>query len=265
MVSELLAGEDLEARLEREGRLEIPTALLIGHQVARGLAKAHATGIVHRDLKPANVFLTTRDDGSLLAKILDFGISKVSIDDFKVSSDDLPPESRGITAAGVTLGTPLYMSPEQARAEPDVDGRTDVWSLAAVLYEALSGVTAFADQGSYVDVLNSIVHNPVTPLSRVAPWVPEPLSEVIQAGLARAREERPAAAEFAQRLVQSVPDAGLSSGRMSLPHIVPPTFFGDDDEIPVSVAMPVSEPEPDTEPEQVVITPHAPNAPNAAK
>jgi serine/threonine-protein kinase len=242
MVSELLSGEDLETRLEREGRLEVATAVLMGHQIARGLAKAHAAGIIHRDLKPANIFLTVRDDESLHAKILDFGISKVSI-------DDMGPESRSLTAAGVAMGTPLYMSPEQAQALPDVDGRADVWSLAAVLYESLSGVTAFNDQGSYIDVLSSIVHNPVTPLGRVAPWVPEALAAVVQAGLSRARAERPTAAAFAQRLVQSVPDAGLGSGRVSLVDIAPGAAF-DDDEIPVSVGAPASsEHEPDTQPE----------------
>jgi serine/threonine protein kinase len=245
MVSELLSGEDLEARLEREGRMEIAVAVLMGHQIARGLAKAHAAGIIHRDLKPANIFLTLRDDDSLHAKILDFGISKVSI-------DDAQPESRSLTAAGIALGTPLYMSPEQARAEPDVDGRADVWSLAVVLYEALSGVTAFNDQGSYVDVLNSIVHNPVTPLVRVAPWVPAALSDVVQAGLSRAREDRPTASAFAQRLVQSVPDAGLGSGRVSLVDISASAVagFADDDEIPVSIGVPSSEKEPDTQPER---------------
>src|SRR5512140_3635280 len=77
MVMEHLPGEDLQTRLEREKRLDITTAVMIGHQMARGLEKAHAAGVIHRDLKPANVFLTMRDNGSLLVKLLDFGVSKL--------------------------------------------------------------------------------------------------------------------------------------------------------------------------------------------
>ncbi len=110
-------GETLKRRLER-GPLETAEALHIALQVARGLAKAHSQGIVHRDIKPANLMITA--DG--IVKILDFGIAK------------LPEQTRG----GPLLGTPGYMSPEHARGE-EVDARTDVWSLGAVLHEMLTG------------------------------------------------------------------------------------------------------------------------------
>jgi serine/threonine-protein kinase len=263
MITELLTGENLEARLAREGRLETAPAVVLGQQIARGLARAHAAKIVHRDLKPANIFLAKRDDGSLLTKILDFGISKVTLDDMGAISI-AGGANAGITAQGVTLGTPQYMSPEQAMAQPDIDGRSDVWSLAAVLYEALSGVSAFPDTGSYIDVMMSIVNNPVTQLTRVAPWVPDRLAEVVHAGLSRDRKERPDAVAFARRLVESVPELGLgSTSRLSLydaPPLMHDTLQEDDDDeeggeeadIPVSFGDPVSQERdedlPDTQP-----------------
>ena len=190
MVTELLAGEDLETRLQREGQLEIETATMIGYQVARGLARAHAAGVVHRDLKPSNIFLTTRDDGTLLAKIVDFGVAKVS------SCPDGP-----LTAKGTALGTPQYMAPEQLEGALDVDGRADVWSLAACLYEMLSGKAPFADRGSYLDIMIAIAREAIEPLRIQAPWVPAAVAEVVDHGLERDRAFRTEnAATFASSL-----------------------------------------------------------------
>ncbi len=208
MVTELLSGEDLEGRIQREGRLDTASAVLIAYQAARGLAKAHGAGVVHRDLKPANVFLTFRDDDSLLVKILDFGISKVTIDDGPKSTMD-----GNLTKVGMAIGTPQYMSPEQAQAMTNVDARTDIWSLAAVLYEALAGVPAFPETGSLFDVMLSIVRDDVPPLTRVAPWVPEAVAQVVHAALVRDRAKRiPDAMTFAQRLLQAYPEAAGGMG-----------------------------------------------------
>ena len=140
MVMEHLAGEDLQARLDRDKRLDVKTGVMIAHQIARGLVKAHEAGVIHRDLKPANVYLTKRDSGQMLVKLLDFGVSKLLAE---------APGSARITGSGTPIGTPLYMSPEQAEGKDDVDGRADVWSLGAVMYEALAGTPPFADRGSY--------------------------------------------------------------------------------------------------------------------
>jgi serine/threonine protein kinase len=209
MVLEYLEGEDLEARLVREKWIEAREAATLGLQVARGLAKAHAAGIIHRDLKPANVFLTRRDDGSVLAKILDFGISKIE-----------PASSRGgdapeatLTAYGTTLGTPQYMSPEQCEGKVALDGRTDVWALCAVLYEMLAGEPAIEDAGGHVATMARIVHEDVVPLAARAPWVPEKLARDVDAGRARRREDRILdAATLAARLVEACPEAAARPG-----------------------------------------------------
>ncbi|HEX8794652.1 MAG TPA: serine/threonine-protein kinase [Polyangiaceae bacterium] len=206
MVIEYLEGEDLEARLARERWISEKDTATIGLQAARGLAKAHAAGIVHRDLKPANVFLTERDDGSILAKLLDFGISK-----FEPSSSGGPVSlaEPTLTAHGTTLGTPQYMSPEQCEGKVELDARTDVWSLATVLYEMIAGEPAISDAGGHIAAMQRIVRSDVPPLASRASWVSPQLAAVIDAGLVRDREKRiPSAAVFVARLLEIFPDAG---------------------------------------------------------
>jgi serine/threonine-protein kinase len=129
---ELLEGEDLCARLARRGRLSPQETIAVLAQVGRALSKAHAAGLVHRDLKPENVFLV-RDDDRELAKVLDFGI---------VSMPGGDPTKRS-TRHGVMLGTPAYMSPEQAMGQRDVDLRADLWALGVLAFECLTGEQAF--------------------------------------------------------------------------------------------------------------------------
>jgi eukaryotic-like serine/threonine-protein kinase len=178
MVMELLSGEDLERRLARDHRLPVETALDIALQAARALAKAHAAGVVHRDLKPANIFLTPLEDGGIRVKVVDFGISKLL--------DDQVPSSGGnaTTKFGTLIGTPQYMSPEQAEGK-SVDARTDVWSLGAVLYEMLSGRPLVDGSGHYHAVLLRILLESPMPLATVAPHVPPRLVAVVERALAR--------------------------------------------------------------------------------
>ncbi len=204
MVIEYLEGEDLEARLQRERWIDTQDTITLGLQAARGLAKAHAAGIIHRDLKPANVFLTRRDDGSLHAKILDFGISK-----FEPTRSPASVVEPTLTAFGTTLGTPQYMSPEQCEGKVALDGRTDVWSLCAVLYEMIAGEPAIPDTGGHIAAMQRIVREDVPSLETRADWVPRPLARVIDAGLVRDREKRiPNALTLAARLAEAFPDAG---------------------------------------------------------
>lgn len=198
LVTELLVGEDLDARLGRDRWLGAPTVAAIGYQIARGLAKAHAASVIHRDIKPGNIFLAERDDGARVAKILDFGICK--------RMGDL--SDGRVTAAGMTLGTPEYMSPEQATAVPDLDGRSDVWSLAATLYEALCGRTPHAGARSRLDALHLAASADAVRLTSLAPWLPRALTEAIDDALLRDRDRRtPDAATFARALEQAVPGA----------------------------------------------------------
>ena len=196
MVMEHLPGEDLQSRLERDKRLDLTTGVMIAHQMARGLEKAHAAGVIHRDLKPANIFLTTRDNGSLLVKLLDFGVSKVLNE----------VGGARITGSGAPIGTPLYMSPEQAEGRDDTDGRADIWSLGAVLYEALAGQPPFPDRGSYHGTIVGILTSRPKLLHDAAPWVPSALATVVDAMLVHDRSARiKDAATVTKRLLEAYP------------------------------------------------------------
>jgi hypothetical protein len=146
---ELLDGEDLGKRLARLGRLRPHELLWIVVQVGRALTKAHSLGIVHRDLKPDNIFLV-RDDDREIAKVLDFGIAKASG----------PSIAGGSTRTGAMLGTPYYMSPEQAQGIRAVDARSDLWSLAVIVFQAITGHRPFESE-ALGDLLMKIIVAPV--------------------------------------------------------------------------------------------------------
>ena len=153
VVMELVVGEDLSQRIER-GALPVGEALEIAAQIAEALAAAHDRGVVHRDLKPANVRVTP--DGTV--KVLDFGLAKSLETDLSGVSGDhsaAPTMTSGGTAVGVILGTAAYMSPEQARGKP-VDRRSDMWAFGCVLYEMLTGKTAF-DGETVTDTLSAVI------------------------------------------------------------------------------------------------------------
>lgn len=180
IVMEYLEGEDLGRLLERERILPVFRAVELIQQAARGLEAAHQRGLVHRDLKPENLFVTRRADGSDLVKLLDFGIAKLRCE---------LAEPDPITRTGATLGTPHYMSPEQARGERDVDLRTDVYSLGVVLYEALCGRRPH--EGDNVnEVLYHIMTRAPTPLSEHRPDLPAALLAVVARSLASDPAER---------------------------------------------------------------------------
>ena len=137
IVMEYLDGSDLGQLIARSGALPIDEACEIALQACEALAEVHAAGIVHRDLKPSNLFVTRRADGSPVVKLLDFGISKLT---FGIDDSSIDP---ALTATATIMGSPSYMSPEQLKSTKEVDPRADVWSLGAVLYEALTGKPAF--------------------------------------------------------------------------------------------------------------------------
>jgi serine/threonine protein kinase len=138
MVMERLQGEDLSTRLNRETRLSLLATENIVRQVARVLRRAQEAGIVHRDLKPGNIFLVRSEEDDEIVKVLDFGIAKIPI---SLSSEEM-------TRSGILLGSPRYMSPEQARGMKTVDHRSDLWSLAVIAFRAITGELPF--QGSEI-------------------------------------------------------------------------------------------------------------------
>ncbi|MDI1450504.1 serine/threonine-protein kinase [Polyangium sp. 6x1] len=178
LVMELLTGESLSAILARKKRLDASVALQTLLPVAAALAAAHLKGIVHRDLKPDNVMLTTDESGKIVPKLLDFGIARVLRDDVE----------RHVTIAGEVLGSPDYMSPEQARGEADIDHRTDVWTYSVLLYETLTGRRPF-DAPNYNALIAAIVAN--TPMPTHAFGTGDAaLWAIIERGLAKERTAR---------------------------------------------------------------------------
>ena len=158
---ERLEGEDLDDRLQRVGRLGAAETASITAQVARALSRAHAAGLVHRDLKPANIFLAGDDDREI-AKVLDFGIAKDSTPRISTISN---------TKTGSILGTPAYMSPEQAQGVKQVDHRSDLWSLAVVVFECVTGQLPFQSE-AFGDLLLKIMVQPLPVPSALAPVPP---------------------------------------------------------------------------------------------
>ena len=160
LVMELLQGESLADCLEREKRLSPERTLAVITQVARAIGRAHAGGIVHRDLKPDNIFLIREDDQEL-AKVLDFGIAKATGPRFGGTE----------TRTGVTMGTPYYMSPEQVEGKRALDHRSDLWSLAVIACECMTGTRPF-DGETFGELLLNICARPIVPPSRQGFFLP---------------------------------------------------------------------------------------------
>jgi serine/threonine-protein kinase len=177
---ERLEGEDLAALLAREGPLPVGRAVALVVQACRGLAAAHASDIVHRDLKPANLFLTRRSDGGDLVKVLDFGIAKLL---------DADETGASITGTGKLLGTACYMPPEQAKGDPDIDHRADIYALGAILYELLTATKAHPGT-NYNAVLFHILTQRIVPLRGLRPELPAGLDAVIERAMAVDRGAR---------------------------------------------------------------------------
>ncbi|XYI00426.1 protein kinase domain-containing protein [Sorangium sp. So ce1128] len=189
LVMQLLTGETVAELLARRRKLEPGVAASIGRDVARGLAAAHAMHTIHRDLKPANIFLHREPDmDEPVVKVLDFGVAKnLSVND-------------GLhTVQGGAVGSPLYMSPEQVRAEPNVDHRADIWALGVVLFEMLTGVRPF--QGDAQAVFMGILTGEIPTVSRYLRRVDQGLVDLIARCMRRDRAERiGSAAEIAAQL-----------------------------------------------------------------
>ncbi len=199
LVMELLEGENLGARLRRVGRLPVREALHIVAQVLNGLGHAHAAGIVHRDLKPDNVFLTSRGDDPLFVKIVDFGISKIH-------RPKSGTAALALTGQGVMMGTPHYMSPEQAQALPDVDARADLYSVGAILFECLGGRPPHLGD-TYEQIVLSICMRDAPELRAIVPSTPAEVAEFVARALHRDRTQRfPSTRDMLASLHQLAPE-----------------------------------------------------------
>ncbi len=177
---ELVAGESLGRRLEREGRLDVELVTTIARQVASALTEAHGLGLVHRDLKPDNLILS-EVQGKVFTRVLDFGVAH--------ETADLAP----LTRTGAILGTALYMSPEQARGQA-VDGRADLYALGCVLYQALTGKPPCVGL-DFISTLVKHIQETPTPVREVRPEVPAALARLVEDLLAKEPGRRPASAE----------------------------------------------------------------------
>ena len=184
---ELLRGLDLSALVGTAGPLAPPAVCRLFLDAARGLAAAHAVGIVHRDIKPANLFLhqTGGPADAIVVKVCDFGIAKQT-----ETTDAYGKTSTELTRTGGMLGSPLYMSPEQAKNAKTVDHRSDIWSLCMAMYEAFSGQKAWRGYNSPGELVLAICTQDVPPLQDVAPWLPATISDAVHRGLRRDPSER---------------------------------------------------------------------------
>ncbi len=208
IVMELLKGEALSDALGR-GPIDLYRALPITFQICRALHAAHEHGIVHRDLKPENVFLTEKG-GRTLAKILDFGISKVKTAE---------AEQVRMTKTGQLVGTPLYMSPEQARGETDIDRRVDIYAMGVMLFEMITGAPPF-DGRNYFELLWKHGNEDPPSMADTNPNVffPAAVDEVVAVALAKNRDDRfQTMEELEQALLAAAPEVPEFPAAMSLP------------------------------------------------
>lgn len=178
LVMELLHGETLDALMERRKRLSVAVTAAIGSEVAHALRAAHDAGIIHRDLKPANVFLHELEERGVVVKVLDFGVSKLVSD-----------QNASATVTGTAIGSPAYMSPEQAVGSKGLDHRTDIWSLGVLLYEMASGRPAF-DGETVFAIVADILHGDVPRLIDAVPTADPRLSSIIARCMERDVERR---------------------------------------------------------------------------
>ena len=178
LVMELLEGEDLGDRLARRGRLSAAETSSLVSQVARALRRAAGTGIVHRDLKPSNIFILRGDDDDEIVKVLDFGVAKAPHLHFDET-----------TQSGAMIGSPRYMSPEQARGSRLVDHRSDLWSLAVIAYRALTGQLPFVGD-DIADLIVKICTETAPPPSQVEPSLGPDVDAFFAQALARAADDR---------------------------------------------------------------------------
>jgi len=232
IVMELLDGEDLRHRLERKGTIDLPLLGTILSQTCKALGRAHTAGIIHRDIKPDNIFLCHSDDGDTFVKLLDFGIARSGT-----------PTDFHVTKTGAIMGTPFYMSPEQAIGEP-IDARSDLWSLGVVAFEAMTGTRPF--QGATLGALTIAICSETPPVpSRINPKLKPAVDAWLARACARTHDQRFATARemsdaFAAAILTTPsPHIGPLAFQATLPSRTP---------VPPAPPAPPASPKPVAEP-----------------
>jgi serine/threonine-protein kinase len=195
VVMERLRGETLRRRIDFHGPIAPLEAVEIAMQMAAGLAAAHEGGVLHRDVKPENVFLEGRPGATARVKLLDFGLA--------AALDPTLEDARTLTKAGMVVGTPAYMAPEQVRGDRDLDVRVDLYAVGAVLYEMLCARRAFEGSDPGATML-AVLEGTPPPLRLRAPSVPRSLDAAVRRAMAPNREDRPPSARALWRELERV-------------------------------------------------------------
>ena len=198
----LVDGESLRARIDREGAFPLSPAVKLLREIADALAYAHGRGIVHRDLKPDNILIA---DGH--ANVVDFGIAKA----VAASHDGGASEGRPFTSAGVALGTPSYMSPEQAAADPSVDHRADLYALGVLAYEILAGRHPFAGRPPQAMLAAHVTEKP-EPVARRRADLPNALAALVGRLLEKRPADRPQSAAEVIQALDAIPLGATQEG-----------------------------------------------------
>jgi serine/threonine-protein kinase len=215
LVMELLTGQSLDVAIRRQQPpMLLVDFLAILRDVAEALAAAHRSGVVHRDLKPTNIFLHRDRDGLVAPKILDFGVSKILEEE----------QNSGLTEVGAIVGSPLYMSPEQASGADDIDGRTDIFAFGAILFEALTGRRAF-DAPNFHALIVKIATKQPEDIDVMAPQMPDALRALVRECLVTDKTKRLASFDdISTRLAKLLPTLEGNDQRLAAPHrIAPPS------------------------------------------
>jgi eukaryotic-like serine/threonine-protein kinase len=213
VVMEFLDGEALSELIMRDAPLPVERCLAIGKQIASALGAAHAKGIVHRDVKPENVYLVRRGDADFV-KVVDFGVSKAVR-----SREESGTEWQRLTRTGAVLGTPLFMSPEQASGSEDIDQRADIWAVALILYECLTGELPFRGT-NYLGVVSQILNKEAQSPSVLRPelGIPVAVDRLVMHGLEKDRTRRYQTMDVLERDIERLlaGDTGIVAAEASL-------------------------------------------------
>ncbi len=253
LVMEFLQGQSLETLLQKQGSLPWARVCRIGEQIARGLQAVHEKGIMHRDLKPGNIFLLDRAKRDFV-KILDFGIAKVMAGTRETLSDGGKPLVANMrqTTQGTVLGTPEYLSPEQAAGEA-IDARVDIYALGCILYEMLTGSVPFRGNGPMSTLMKHLTEKVVPPKKRRPDLtIPESLEKVVLKAMAREKTDRYATMEeLATALQVELESSATFSGDSSISAVISPVSVNSEAKgdsalayAPTTAAAVVSRPKP---------------------